>query len=238
LDGDLAEANYALANLETNTWRWAAAATDFERALELNPNLDRARFRHAVYLSIMGQSDQAFEEIERARELNPLSLRFRGNVGLVLLLTRRFDEAIKVLKNTLEMDPRSGEAQTFLGQAYAAKGMYPEAIAAFQEAIKLGDDLGVSTQIHLGAAYANAGQREKALATLKRLQTMREYVSPGLLPVLHIALGEREQAFTSLERAYAEHDPQLQYLGVYPGFDPIRSDQRFQDLMRRVGLPQ
>jgi DNA-binding winged helix-turn-helix (wHTH) protein/TolB-like protein/Flp pilus assembly protein TadD len=238
LDENLGEAHYALANLEANTWNWSAAGIDFERALELNPGLARARYRHAVYLSIMREHDRAVEEIERARELSPLSPRFRANVGMILLLARRYDEAVEVLKNTLDMDQSYGPARTYLGQTYAAKGMYREAIAAYQDAIKLGDDLGLSTQIHLGAAYAWAGQREKAQSILERLKTTREYVSAGLLPILYVALGEREQAFASLERAYNEHDPQLQYLGVYPEFDPIRSDPRFQDLMRRVGLPQ
>lgn len=238
LDENLAEAHFALANLEIAIWDWTAAAGHFERALELNPGLARARFRHAVYLSIMRQHDEAVAEIERARELNPLSLRFNANVGLVLFLARRYDEGISVLQNTLAMDNSAGETQAFLGQTYAAKGMYVEAIAAYQEAIKLGDDLGLSTEIHLGAAYAMAGQPEKARVILKRLQTSKEYVSPGLLPILYAVLDEREEAFASLERAYAEHDPQLQYLGLYPGFDPIRSDPRFQDLLRRVGLPQ
>ena len=238
LDDNLAEVHFALANLQICTWDWVAAAGNFERAFELNPGLARARFRYSFYLSVMRQHDQALAEMERARELDPLSLRFKANVGLVLFLARRYDEAVDVLQSTLAMDQSFGEAQTHLALTYAAKGMYPEAIAAYQEAVKLGDDLGLSTQIHLGAAYARAGQREKAQAILRRLLASKEYVSSGLLPILYIALGEREQAFTWLERAYAEHDLQLQYLGLYPGFDPIRSDPRFIDLMRRVGLPQ
>jgi len=115
--------------------------------------------------------------------------------------------------------------------------MYPEAVAFYQEAIKLGDN-SPSIQVYLGATYAKAGEREKAQAILKRLQTSKEYVSPGELAVLYAALGEREQAFASLERAYAAHDLQLQYLGVDPPFDSLRSDPHFQDLARRVGLPQ
>jgi hypothetical protein len=90
----------------------------------------------------------------------------------------------------------------------------------------------------LGAAYAKAGERERAQLFLKRLEMKKEYISPGELAVLYVALGEQERAFASLERAYAVHDSQLQFLGVDPSFDPLRSDPRFQDLMRRVGLPQ
>ena len=114
--------------------------------------------------------------------------------------------------------------------------MYAEAIAAYQEGIRLGNNT-PGMQIYLGAAYAQAGERGKAQKILKQLQTSKEYVSPGELPVLHTALGEREQAFASLEKAYSAHDQQLQYLGIEPAFDSLRSDARFKDLMRRVGLP-
>ena len=113
--------------------------------------------------------------------------------------------------------------------------MYREAIAEYQQAIKLGADT-TGTQIYLGEAYAKAGERERAQAILKRLETSKEYVSPGELAVLYLALGEREQALASLEKAYAARDLQLQYLGVDPAFDSLRGDPRFNDLLRRVGL--
>jgi tetratricopeptide (TPR) repeat protein len=236
LDANLADAHYAMANVEMDIWNWPAAAAAFDRALELNPSLARARWRHALYLSIMGQHDQAIAEIERARELNPLSPRFKAYVSIMLLNAHRIDEGIKVLQNTLALDPNSREALTGLGYAYLAKGMYAEAISYYQKAIKLGYT-GTSTQIYLGAAYARGGERNKALAILKRLQTSKEYVSPGELTVLYVALGQREEAFASLERAYAERDVQLGGLGHEPGFDPVRSDPRFINLMQRVGLP-
>ena len=112
-----------------------------------------------------------------------------------------------------------------------------ESITAYQKAIKSGY-AGTSTQIYLGAAYARGGERNNALAILKRLQSSKEYVSPSELTVLYVALDQREEAFASLERAYAEHDVQLGSLRNERGFDPLRSDPRFTDLMRRVGLPQ
>ncbi len=114
--------------------------------------------------------------------------------------------------------------------------MYTEAIAAFQRVTELGGEPGY--RIYLGAAYAKSGEREQAQAILKQLETSENYVSPGELAVLYAALGEREQAFASLERAYVVRDAQLQFLRIEPAFDPLRSDLRFQDLMRRVGLPQ
>ena len=114
--------------------------------------------------------------------------------------------------------------------------MNREAIAAYETAIKLGDET-PSTQIFLGAAYAGAGERERAQAILERLQTSKAYVSPGELAVLYAALGRREQAFASLEKGFAARDLQLQFLAVDPAFDSLRSDPRFADLLRRVGLP-
>ena len=113
--------------------------------------------------------------------------------------------------------------------------MYAEAIERFQKYIKLsGDD--PSIEVSLGKAYAFAGKREKAQAILKRLEKTNEYVSPEELANLYVSLGERENAFASLEKAYGAHDLQLQYLGTDPDLDPLRSDPRFTDLMRRVGL--
>jgi Flp pilus assembly protein TadD len=113
--------------------------------------------------------------------------------------------------------------------------MYAEAIAEYQSAVRLGLDT-PATQIFLAAAYAQSGERQRAEAILQQLLTGKEHVSPGNLAILYAALSERDQAFASLEKAYQAHDSQLQYLGVEPGFDPLRSDQRFQDLLRRVGL--
>jgi tetratricopeptide (TPR) repeat protein len=237
LDANLADAHYALANAEMNQLNWAAAGPAFERAIALNPNLARARWRHALYLNVMEQHDQAIAEIERAKELNPLNPRFKAYSSIMLMNAGRSDEAIKVLQNTLDLDPNSGEALTGLGYAYLAKGMYAESIAHYQKAIKSGFGRS-SSHIYLGAAYARAGERNKALAILKQLQTSKEYLSPCELAVLYVALDQREQAFASLERAYAERDLQLGSLRHERGFDPIRSDSRFTNLMQRVGLPQ
>jgi tetratricopeptide (TPR) repeat protein len=159
------------------------------------------------------------------------------SVGYRLYFARQHDQAIEVLKKTLELDQNYPNAHLTLGYIYSAKGMYPEAIAEYQKAISLGDD-SLSTQIYLGAAYAKAGEREKAQAILRRLQIHESNVSPAELGIIYVALGEREQAFASLEKAYAAHDNQLQFLGVDPNYDSLRSDPRFQDLLRRVGLPK
>ncbi len=235
LDAELADAHYALANLKTNAWEWAEAEREYKRAIELNPNLALAHRWYASYLRLVSRHEQAIEEIKRARELDPLSPGVNATVGYIFFSARQYDQSIQDLKNTLGLDGDYPYTHLFLGFNYAATGMYEKAILAYQQAIELGLDT-ASTQINLGAACAGAGDVERARAILKRLQTSKDYVSPGELAILYTALGEREQAFASLEKAYEAHDLQLQYLGVNPGFDPLRTDPRFGDLLRRVGL--
>lgn len=218
LDDGLAEAHFALANLKTYAWQWAEAEREYKRAIELNPNLALAHRWFASYLRIRGQHEQAVNAIKRARELDPLSPGVNATVGYLFFGARKYDQTIESLKKTLEMERNYPYTHLFLGFTYAAKKMYPEAIAAYQEAMGLGLDT-PSTQIHLGAAYALAGNREQAQTILGRLKGSKEYVSPG-----------------ELNKAYETHDHQLQYLGVSPEFDPLRSDPRFQGLLRRVGL--
>ena len=235
LDAGLAEGHYALANLKTYAWQWADAEAEYKRAIELNPNLALAHRWYASYLRLVGRHEQAVSEIKRARELDPLSPGVNATVGYLLAGAREYDQAIEVLKKTLELNQNYPYAHLFLGFTYAAKGMNSEAIAAYQEAIKLGLDT-PSTQIHLGVSYAQAGKREQAQVILKRLQASKDHVSPGELAMLYTAMGDREQAFVSLEKAYEAHDLQLQYLGVSQEFDSLRADPHFQDLLRRVGL--
>jgi serine/threonine protein kinase/Tfp pilus assembly protein PilF len=235
LDESLAEAHLALAKIQQNAWNWTTAEQEFKRAIELNPNLARAHSGYGEYLSLMGRHEHAIAENERAKQLDPLSLSINIGVGVKLYHARQYDKALEVFKKTLDLDQNYAPVHGFLGYTYEAKQMYPQAITAYEQFLKLsGDD--TSTQIYLGVAYAHAGQRDKAQAILKRLQATKEYVSPGELAVLYDALGEREQAFASLEQAFDAHDLQLQYMRVDPAFDPLRSDPRFTDLMRRVGL--
>ena len=235
LDESLADAHYALANLKQYAWEWAAADREYQRAIELNPNLAEAHRFYSFYLMIRGRYEEAIAEAKRARELDPLSLERSAHVAVCLTVARRYDEAIEFSRKTLEMDQNFAGAHYALALAYAGKGMYREAIAEYQEMIKLGGDT-PTDQIYLGSFYAKAGERGKAQEILKRLQTSKEYVSPGELAVLYTALDEREQAFASLEKAYAAHDLQLQNLGADNSFDSLRDDARFKDLMRRVGL--
>jgi TolB-like protein/uncharacterized protein HemY len=235
LDENLAEAHYALANLMTYKWQWLDAEQEYKRAIALNPNLALVHRWYALNLGLTGKNEQAMSEIKRAAELDPLSPAVNGGLGNVLYYARQYDQAIEALRKTLELDKNYPFAHVLLGNVYAAKGMSGEAITAYRDAINLGFDT-PSTQIFLGAAYAQSGENDKAKAILKQLQTSHDNVSPAQLAMLFVALGEREEAFALLNKAYEAHDLQLQYLRVSPGYDSLRSDSRFQDLLRRIGL--
>jgi len=237
LDENLADAHLAISRIYVARWQWHEAETERKRAIELDPNNAQTHSRYAQLLSLLGRHDEAIAEAKRAKELDPLAPLIAQTLGYRLHHARRYDEAIAELKKVLESDPNLDYVYYILGYAYAGKGQFKEAVAAYQEAIRLGDK-SPSTQIYLGAAYAQAGERGKAQEILKQLQSTKEYVSPGELAILYGALGDKEAAFQSLEKAYAEHDLQLQFLKVDPAFDPLRDDPRYTDLIRRVGLPQ
>ena len=235
LDGNLAEAHLAMAGLHRDAWNWAAAEAEYKRAIELNPNLGGARLGYAAYLSMVERHDESIAEARRGKELDPLTLRSSTQIALSFHFARRYDEEIEAARKILDLHKVWGH--NLLGYAYAGKGMYKEAAANHEESIRAGNP-SPSAKIYLGAAYAQAGEREKARVILKNLETSKEYVSPAELAILYVALGDKEAALQSLEKGFMEHDLQLQYLKVETGLDPLRSDQRFQDLLRRVGFSQ
>jgi serine/threonine-protein kinase len=236
LDEMLAQAHTILGLIKFDEWDWTGAEIEFKRALELNPNLARAHGSYGSYLTVMGRPTEALAENKRAQELDPLNIYAKLGEGLALLNAHRFDEAIRQLQHLIELQPDFGFAHYVLGASYALKGMYPEAIAEYQKFSSIEGEK-TENEIYLGYAYAMSGQREKALAILNKLKTTKEYVSPAELAILYVGLGDKEGAFQELERAYVAHDLQLQYLKVEPHYDVLRSDPRFTDLMRRVGLP-
>ncbi len=237
IDDRLAEAHIALAGFKTDEWDWAGAEREYRRTIELNPNLAQARHRYSQYLSYVGRFADALTENKRAQELDPLRVALKSQEGIILYLAHRHDEAIEQLQNALRLEPNDAVSIVYLGYAYAAKGQYAEAINEYQKTISIEGEI-TSTLCYLGYAYAKSGKRDEALAVLNKLKTTKEYVSPAELAILYVGLGDKEAAFESLERAYAAHDLQLQYLKVDASFDPLRADPRFQDLVHRVGLPQ
>lgn len=236
LDKTLAVAHLTLAEIRRDNWDWAAAEQEYKRAIESNPNLAEAREGYALYLSVLGRHDQAVEEMRRARELDPLRLLTNISLGATFYNARRYGEATAALNKALELDRNAPITHAWLGIVNAGNGSYSEAIAAYQQAIRFGDDT-TATQCYFGYSLAKTGKRAEALAILNRLQKTNDFVPPAALAILYAGLGEREMALDALERAFAARDPQLQYLNVEPHYDSLRADSRFQNLVRRVGLP-
>jgi DNA-binding winged helix-turn-helix (wHTH) protein/TolB-like protein/tetratricopeptide (TPR) repeat protein len=240
LDDLLAQAHTALAMVKlAYDWDWSGAESEFKRAIELNPSDSDARRQYGFHLTFMGQFDEAVAQVRRARELDPASPVIITETGQALYMARRYDEAIEECRKALEMDPNFGFAHWVLGLAYMEKRIYEQATRAFQNAIPLSGDSPDETA-SLGHAYALSGKRVEALKILRelKLQSKRKYISPTVIAMLCGALGEKDQAFKWLDKAYDERDSMLVVIRVEPLFEPLRSDARFTDLLRRVGLQQ
>src|SRR6185503_4094747 len=236
LEEDLPEAHQSLGVIKFNAWDWAGAEQEVKHALELNPNLAEAHSVYSHLLSCMGRHEQAIAEQRKARDLDPLALIQTASLGYALYLARHYDQAVEQLKNTLEIDKDYSFSFAILAYTYDAMGHYNEAISQYEAHIRLAGD-NTSDQCYLGYSLAKTGRRNEAEAILKKLETSKEYVSPAELAVLYLGLAEKEKALSSLERAFAAHDLQMVHLGVDPHYDPLRSEPRFQELIRKVGLP-
>lgn len=240
IDDTLSDAHTTLANVKFNAdWDWQGAEKEFKRAIELNPNEAEGRRAYSVFLSAMGRSEEALMEIQTAQRLDPLSLITSSDVGWANYFARRYDRAIEQCQETLELDPNFVGAHDCLGSAYLAKGNYGKAIAECQRATTgSGNDLLRVTG--LGRAYALAGRTAKAREVLQKLhsESERRYVPPYFLATVYAALGEKDEAFTWLEKAYDVRDTNLTWLKVDDAVDSLRSDARFRALLSRIGLPQ
>jgi len=240
LDAQLAEAHTSLGNILTSyDWDFAAAEREFKRAIELNPNYATAHQWYAEYLSAMGRFDEAIAEINRAHELDPLSLIIRAVAGRTYYCARKYDQAVEELEKTLQTDRSFGPASAFLSQAYLKKGLHSEAILAAQEPARAAPGVSVYLTI-LGNAYATSGKRAEAESVLAELKELagRQYVQPSYIAMLAAALGDKDQALEWLEKAYSNRDDRLVFVMTDPLMDSVRTDSRFQDLSRRIGLPQ
>ena len=237
LDAAAAEAYSALGYANHYNWQWAAAETDFKRAIELNPNYANAHNFYASYLMSRGRVDEAIAASNRARELDPFSLSISANRGFLLENARRYNEAIEQLRSVISMDPNHYQAYWFLSHTYAANQQFAEAVAAAEKAVELSDRTPGALGI-LGLAHGLAGNKPEATKILKELLALNKsrYVTPAALVNVYIGLGDKDQAFGWLEKAYQERSNYIAYVKVFPILDPVRSDTRFADLVRRVGL--
>ena len=236
LDPDLAEAHALLAEVLQEQWHWAEADAEYRRALELNPNDADTHGRFAVWLVSQGRLEDAIAAARRGRELDPLAVS-GTNIAWIFFQARRFDDAERELHSELSVQPDDATALWYLGFVLVAKGRSSDAIPYLENALTASNRspgvIGV-----LIRAYHQSGRRADASRLLGELTARRKtgYVPSGAFVNAYLGLEDNDEAFHWLETAYAEQSNILQFLKVHPYFDPIRSDPRFADLERRVGL--
>jgi TolB-like protein/DNA-binding winged helix-turn-helix (wHTH) protein/Tfp pilus assembly protein PilF len=237
IDPGLAEAHTALALVVQNyDWDWQTAEKEYQRAIQLDSNYPTAHHWYAEHLALRGRFEEALRESERARQLDPLSLIIAADNGAILYFSRQYDRAIAQFNAVLEMQPGFPRA-TLAVNAYAQKGSFGEALAQIEKQSRL---VGYGPWSWSEEAYVHgrAGQQAQARLALEKLQKFyrQQSTDPVAIVWAYIGMNQKDQALSWLQKGYAQHSSALTTLKVEPGYDPLRSDLRFQDLMRKVGL--
>ncbi len=234
LDDNLAEAHLSLAGaLLYADWDWAGCEREFQRALELNPNYDTAHALYARHLMRAGRTEEAFAHARLAQEADPLARGWYSFLGWLHYLNHQYDQALEQYQKELESNPKA-DLHFQLACAYREKGMHDEAIGEFLQTPD-----GVEKFAHLGNAYARAGHRAEAYQAIQKLiELSKKGVGHYEVAVVYAGLDEEDRAFVWLEKACEVRDRGLLYVKVDPPLDPLRSDPRFQDLLRRMNFPQ
>ncbi len=239
LDDTLAEAHTALGRAITFIdWDWAGAEKAFKRAIELNPNYTDAHLWYSINLSAQGRHEEAIAELRWAAEIDPFSPKINLSLGAALYLARRYDQAIEQFRKTpLEMGPINHQVFWGLGVCYVQQGRYEEAFAALQKAVNR-SGIGPVSQAQLAYAYAKSGNHTEAQKILAELNEPPEGRSEPfvIMAPAYACLGDKEKSFAYFEKAYERRAPRLLYLKVDPLYDCARSDPRFANLVRRMGL--
>jgi len=218
-------------------WDWPGAESEFKRAIQLSPSHALSHGIYARYLDSMGRFEEAIREHQIARELDPLDLVLIQDLGEHFQVSRQYDKAIAEYRMVLDMDPSFIDAHQGLAFAYKGKGMEKETVSEWEQEAMLG---GATSQAEaMKIAYMHGGYRSALKARLKYNQHRRSagsYVSFSDFAWTYAALGDKDLALQALEKAFAEREP-MAWLNVDPQWDPIRAEPRFQDLVRRAGLP-
>jgi TolB-like protein/DNA-binding winged helix-turn-helix (wHTH) protein/Flp pilus assembly protein TadD len=238
LDDNLAEAHTSLAFIiDLYEWDWESAENEYKRAIALYPGYATAHHWYAWHLIVTGRSSEGIAQLRTAESLDPLSLIISADLADALCIAHLYDESVQQSRRTLEMDPNFAIAHYELGQAFEQKNMHNEAIEEFQKAIQLSGDNEIFNA-NLAYAYAVSGQREEAMKIVKNLEGRQSLHSStdANIALIYVGLGDKDQAMIWLAKAYqARFNPSIL---LRPAWDPLRSDARFQDLLRRIGLPQ
>jgi eukaryotic-like serine/threonine-protein kinase len=239
IDSQLPEAHTTLASLSADSWEWAEADRRFKRALELNPNYPTARQWYGEYLDHVGRSDEALQQFKVAQELDPTSVIVNSEMGQALYHSTRYDQAVDQLQKTLEMDPDFIVAHYELGLVYQQKNMDELARLEFEKALNLS---GGATNFLalLGVAYKRVGNDTEAQKILDRLTELlkQKRAQPHDLAIIYTGFGDKKTAIDWLFKAYEKRSWLISLIRIDPFFDPLRSEDRFKDLLRRVGFPQ
>jgi TolB-like protein/DNA-binding winged helix-turn-helix (wHTH) protein/Flp pilus assembly protein TadD len=237
LDDSLGEAHASLAfALDLYGWDWEAAETEYKQAIKLKPSYATAHQWYSWHLFMMGRNSEGMLELRKAESLDPLSLIIGADLADALCVAHLYDEAVQQSKKTLEMDPNFAVGHYELGQALVQKYMYDEAIAEFQRAIELSGHSGAFDS-SLAHVYAVSGRKEEATKIVKDLEA-RDDQNPSIgadIALIYVGLGDHDQAMIWLNKAYEARFKAS--ILLRPTFDPLRSDARFKDLRRRIGLP-
>jgi len=242
IDETLTDAHLSLAFVkQMYEWDWSGAEKEYKRAIELDPNYARAHSSYAYYLIVVNEKgwfEKAMAEFKRALELDPASLVINTSLGWFYTVAGLHDQAIAQLRKTLEMDPSYSRARLRLGLAYSFNGMHEQAIDETKKLVNLLGS-GPTGKSVLGYVYARAGKRKEAMEILRELDELCEknaYCEYDGMASIHASLGNRNRAFELIEKAIERKDPQITEIKGFPYYNNLRSDPRFADVIRRIGL--
>lgn len=239
LDPELGEAHSPQAAvLWLYDWQWPEAQMEFKRSLALNPAHPTASHWYAECLMTMGRHSEAIARMKSSQDLDPLSLIISVAIGWAFYMAGQYEAAIEQLHRTVEMDPNYPVTYWILGLTLRKIGRHELAIAEGEKGVKLSGGSALM-RAALAQTLATADRRKDALQILDDLTTLskEKYVSPYFFAGIHVGLGEDDRAIEYLEKSYEEHSHWLIYLHIDPSMDRMRSNPRFQDLLRRIGLP-
>jgi len=241
IDETLAQAHATLAYTdEVFSWDYSAAEKEYRRAIELDPKYPTVHHWYSLFLSRLGRHEQAIAEAARAYELDPLSPIISNNRAVAFVRSQQSDRAIEASRQTLELDSGFSSAHLWLGLALEQKKMYPEATASLEEAVRL-SRRSIVTIADLGHVNAVSGKREEAMRLIEELKgwMARGYDPLANIAMVYAGLGQKDEAIEWLDKACRARSAWVVYLAVKvdPRWDALRSDPRFQDLLRRTGFP-
>jgi tetratricopeptide (TPR) repeat protein len=237
LDSSMSEAHTSLGySLRAFDWDFDSAGKEFRRAIELNPSYATAHHWNAMNLGLLGRPKEALVEMRKAENLDPLSLIINSDLAEFLLLTHSYDESVKQSRKVIEMDPAFATGHKQLGDAYLLKQMDKEAVAELQEAVRLsgGSPICMADLARACVASGKMNEAVKLLSDLKK-SSNASFTNAPQIAMIYASMGNNEEAMNWLEKAYEERfNPSIL---LRSGFDPLRSDPRFEDFLRRIGLP-